>query len=163
MIVVVILTAIVVGLAFSVLRLVQNHMNGIRKNYFQKTEFHKLEQALWLDFNRYPNLKYNTSGDKLILSNEIDSTFYTFHKNFIVSELDTFDIPIQNKSFFFLGDEVPQGNIDALKITASKAFQNQSVFIYHKSDATAYMKHPWTILIDTQEYDYGCSVWPLKP
>lgn len=139
-IVVLILTAIVVGLAFSVLGLVQNHMSDIRKNYIQKTEIHKLEQALWLDFNRYSTIKYNAFEDKLTLSNEMDSTFYAFHKDFIVSELDTFTIPAQSKSFFLMGNTVQQGSLDAFKINTSKTFQNQQVFVYHKSGATAYIK-----------------------
>jgi len=52
-IVVLILTTIIVGLAFSVLTLVQKHMRSIQSNFYNTTELKKLETSLWLDFNRY--------------------------------------------------------------------------------------------------------------
>ncbi|MEM9650388.1 MAG: prepilin-type N-terminal cleavage/methylation domain-containing protein, partial [Bacteroidota bacterium] len=50
MLVVLLLTVIVVGLAFSVLNLVQRQMSGIESNYARNTAFDQLKQSLWVDF-----------------------------------------------------------------------------------------------------------------
>ena len=42
MIVVLIITSIVIGMAFSVLRLVQKHMGGIQDNFNRSTELNRL-------------------------------------------------------------------------------------------------------------------------
>jgi hypothetical protein len=139
-IVVLILTSIVTGMAFSVLRLVQNHMATIRYNYTHQTEINKLKQALWLDFNRYTDMEYKPIENKLWLKNELDSTFYAFHQKYIVSELDTFNIVVVDKSFFYLGNKTSTGVIDAIKITTSKAFQHQVIFAYKKPEANSYME-----------------------
>lgn len=139
-IVVLILTSIVTGMAFSVLRLVQNYMMTIQNNYAHQTETNKLKQVLWLDFNRYTDMEYKPIENKLWLKNELDSTFYVFHQKYIVSEMDTFDIVIDDTSFFYLGNKTNAGAIDAIKITMSKAFQGQVVFAYKKPSATPYME-----------------------
>ena len=55
MVVVTILTSIIVGIAFSVLSLVQRHMYSIKQNFNNNTELSKLEQALWIDFDMLSN------------------------------------------------------------------------------------------------------------
>ena len=139
MIIVLILTSIVVGLAFSVLTLVQKHMFSIQKNYNKTTELNKLEVALHLDFNRYSKVNYNNLKNEIIFTSPIDSMSYMFYENMIIKETDTFNIHLQNKMFFFNGETVANGEVDALKLMTSKDFQNQVVFIYKKNDASNYM------------------------
>jgi len=140
MLVVLILTAIVVGLAFSVLSLVQRHMSSIQNNFQQTTELNKLETALSIDFNRYNTIKYNAIENQITFSSEIDSIQYTFTKEYIVKTLDTFKVQLDNKTLFFNGDEIQEGTIDAFKLETSKAFQSQKLFFYKDNDATTFMK-----------------------
>src|SRR5690606_27882760 len=100
-VVVLILTSIVVGLAFSILSLVQKHMSGIQNNFMNTTELNTLEQSLWLDFNRYSKIKYNDLEEALTFANELDSTSYQFHENYIVKEQDTFHIQLQSRTIYF--------------------------------------------------------------
>lgn len=139
MVVVLILTSIVVGLAFSVLSLVQKHMTGIQTNFVQKTELNKLEQSLWIDFNKYSNITYDALDDELKFTNEIDSLTYQFHEQYIVKVLDTFNIPTQRKTFFFNGIHVEVGIIDAIKLETSKIMQNQHLFIFKENDARPFI------------------------
>ncbi|MFL1013660.1 type II secretion system protein [Flavisericum labens] len=139
LVVVLILTSIVVGMAFSVLDLVQKHMAGIQDNFNKKTELNRLEQSLWLDFNTYPNIEYKPFDDTLVFSNEIDSTVYSFHKEFIVKATDTFQISIKSKTLYFLGAPIPSGKLDALKLETSKDFQSQKLFVFKENDATHFM------------------------
>ncbi|MCF6318181.1 MAG: prepilin-type N-terminal cleavage/methylation domain-containing protein [Proteobacteria bacterium] len=139
MIVVLILTSIVVGLAFSVLTLVQKHMHTIQNNFKQNTELNKLEQSLWLDFNRYSKINYDALENELRFATEIDSITYTFNNQYIVKDIDTFHIQINSKTLFFDGNFTEKGIIDAIKLETSKTFQNQKLFVFKQNDATLFM------------------------
>tara|TARA_R110002096_G_C14628966_1_gene724740 strand:- start:1349 stop:1813 length:465 start_codon:yes stop_codon:yes gene_type:complete len=139
MVVVLILTSIVIGIAFSVLTLVQKHMSGIQNNFNKNTELNKLEQSLWLDFSRYSNIRYDDLEQIVIFKNEIDSTIYQFRETFIIKEIDTFNIQLQNTQVFFDGNNVKQGNMDAIKLETTKVFQNQTLFVFKENDATLYI------------------------
>lgn len=141
MIVVIILTSIVVGMAFSVLSLVQKHMQGIQDNFNKNTQMNKLEQSLWIDFNRYSKIHYDELDEALVFKSEIDSTSYRFTQDYIIKDLDTFYIPIMNKMFFFDGKQTSKGQIDAIKLEASKSFQNQALFIFKQNDATIFINN----------------------
>jgi len=140
MIVVLILTSIVVGLAFSVLNLVQKHMSGIKQNYTNNIVLNKLETSLWLDFNRYNNISFDALENELKFSTALDSISYKFHEQYIVKEEDTFKMELQNKWLYFVTNPVEEGNIDAIKLETTKALQNQQVFIFKPNDATVFMK-----------------------
>ena len=139
MIVVLILTSIVVGLAFSVLTLVQKHMKTIQNNFSQNTEINKLKQSLWLDFNRYNKIVFENREDKLVFSTAIDSIVYKINKKYIVRDIDTFNIQFSSKTLFFDGNATEKGHIDAIRLETSKTFQNQKLFIYKQNDATLFM------------------------
>ena len=139
MVVVLILTSIIVGLAFSVLSLVQSHMVGIQRNFNNTIELNKLEQSLALDFNRVSNIEYNPLEDVLTCTNEMDSIRYRFQETAIIKDMDTFHVQLQGKAFFFDGNQVKTGVIDAIKLETSKAMQGQHLFIFKKNDATQFM------------------------
>lgn len=139
MIVVIILTSIVVGMAFSVLTLVQKHMASIQDNFNKNTELNKLEQTLWLDFSRYSAIKHNELDDTLIFTTEMDSIGYQFTSEYIIKDMDTFNIQLQQKSFYFDGSIIQNGQVDAIKLEASKGIQSQSLFIFKQNDATLFM------------------------
>ncbi|WP_412560655.1 hypothetical protein [Winogradskyella sp. MIT101101] len=138
-IVVLILTSIVVGLAFSVLGLVQKQMIAIQANYNKSLELQKLETSLWLDFNRYPNIRYDATEDQLVLKHELDSISYTFSKDFIIKAQDTFAVPLETRQFYFDGVASETNKVDAIKLRVTKAYQNRELFIFKKNDATLYM------------------------
>lgn len=140
MIVVLILTSIVVGLAFSILTIVQNHIKAIQKNLDFTIELNKLEQSLNIDFNRYSTIQYDEPNQALILSNEMFSKSYFFKENYIVKDLDTFHIELSKKQFFFDGADAVNGYIDAVKLTTSQPSQNQTIFVFMQNDATLYME-----------------------
>jgi hypothetical protein len=140
MIVVLILTSIVVGLAFSVLGLVQKQMLAIKSNYNKSLEVNKLETSLWLDFNIYSKIEYNDFENELKFSTVLDSVTYKFLGEKIIKETDTFAISIKQKQFYFDGKILNNGQIDALKLEASKDFQNKQLFVFKQNDANAYIK-----------------------
>lgn len=139
MVIVMILTAIVVGLAFSVLTIVQNHIRKIQGNLEFGMELHKLEQSLNLDFNRFSKIEYDQIEDALLFSSELESRTYFFNTDYITKDMDTFHIQLNQKQFYFDGDDIVFGKTDALKFEATKASQNQILFVFRQNDASLYM------------------------
>jgi len=138
--VVLILTSIVVALAFSVLSLVQKHMRSIEENLKEHTIINKLEVSLNLDFNRFSRINYNDIEKELQFYNEIDTLHYQFNNDYIIKELDTFKIQLQNKKFYFEGETKQNGDIDAMKLTVSNNNSNKFIFVYKQNDATSFIE-----------------------
>jgi len=139
MIVVLIITTIVVGMAFSVLNLVQKQMNGIEKNYSKNTEYNLLRQSLWIDFNRCDKVMYNAGNDELTFMNELKSTKYILSENNIIKEKDTFFLKWENQKFLFANKEISFGEIDAIDFETTMEFGNHRLFVYKNNSATTYM------------------------
>ncbi len=139
MIVVLLITAIVVGMAFSVLRLVQRQMGSIQNIYEVKLEADKLRQSLWVDFNRYSSVYYNEEENRLYFSNELEMKHYGIEDNRMVTEKDTFNIEIASKICYFNNNEITSGEIDAFEIQTSKQTGQQRLFVYKDNAAATYM------------------------
>ena len=137
---VLILTSMVVALAFSVLSLVQKHMRSIEENLKEHTIINKLEVSLCLDFNRFSKINYNDFQQELQFYNEIDTIQYQFRRDYIVNDLDTFKIQLHNKKFYFEGETKQNGNIDAMKLTVSNNNSNKFIFVYKQNDATSFIE-----------------------
>ncbi|ALM08811.1 hypothetical protein SB49_14160 [Sediminicola sp. YIK13] len=139
MIVVLMITIIVVGLAFSILRLVQGQMRGMETNYERGTELNLLRQALWIDFTRYREISYNENSNRLHFENELKAVDYVFEGDRVIREKDTFNLKLATKLFYFDGLTVQNGPIDAMDLLTSKAVGSKKIFIYKANDAKAYM------------------------
>lgn len=139
MIVVLMITIIVVGLAFAVLNLVQKQMSGIAQNYEKNTEINLLRQALWIDFQTYSHISYNDKLNILHCENEMRSMTYVFEEELILRETDTFQIKLGNKSFFYDGLQKTSGVIDAIELLTLKEEGDKSIFVSHENAASKYM------------------------
>ncbi|WP_282160863.1 PulJ/GspJ family protein [Ulvibacterium marinum] len=139
MIVVLLITTMVVGMAFSVLRLVQNQMNGITGNYERNTEFNLLRQSLWIDFNKHDRIYYNENNRELQFVNEMGGQTYRFEEDFITKDIDTFRIKWEARRFLFENRDISLGEIDAIHFQTTKASGNRSLFVYKNNSATTYM------------------------
>jgi len=139
-IVVLLLTSIVAGIAFSVLNLVQKHMYSIQGNFKNKAVLRNLEQSLTIDFNTYPNVKYSLDKAQLTCFSEIDSVTYTFTSDSVLKDIDTFHIAIGKKTFFFIGNEVSEGGVDAIKIDSIAEIPSHKMFVFKYNDANTFIK-----------------------
>lgn len=141
MVVVLIITGIVVGLGFSVLNLVQKNMQRIQRNFNERTELNALEESFWLDFNRYPQVEFDSLKDELRLKNALDSTTYRFNADKVIKGVDTFKIGGYKKHFMFNGDNVDNGKVDAIKLVITKAQQKNMRFVFKINSASHFMNH----------------------
>lgn len=119
--VVLVISAIVVGLAFSVLDLVQKNFRAIQTNYNYSTEVRNLQQQLTIDFNRFHNINFDPVLQEIHLKNSVDSVKYNFSENILVRITDTIPIPIKQLKLFFSGEEINDGKLDAVKILLDKS------------------------------------------
>ena len=139
LIVVIIITAIVVGIAFSVLILVKKQLFKIENNYNKTTTLALFEERFWSDFNQFQNVKVSEEGNGFILKNEIDSVFYTFEEDYLLRNEDTLALKINVQETFLEGIEVKTGAVDAVRFSAVKEIPNYTFFIFRTNDATQYM------------------------
>ena len=140
MLVVLLLTVIVVGLAFALLNLVQKQMGTARDNYENGAELSRLRQVLWRDFRNYPSVYFSEKEQQLLFKNEIDQMYYTFSKDMVVRDIDTFRISFTEKKYFFEGNITTEGVINALELNTSKEKDNRKLFVYQENTAETYMK-----------------------
>jgi type II secretory pathway pseudopilin PulG len=137
MLVVIIITAIVVGIAFSVLRLVQRHVFGIEKNFQKTTELNLLEQRLYQDFNTHNSILYD--NEKLYLYSAQDTVIYTFGSLYSLRNTDTIKAKLLVSKLFYEGNEVKTGYINAVTLSAENELPDYTIFVSTRLDAAHYM------------------------
>lgn len=136
MLVVLIITAIVVGMAFSVLSLVQKQIRGIEKNFSKTTDLALLEQQLWQDFNEHNSI--DLQNEKITMVSDTDTVQYVFKEGFVLRDTDTIDAKLKIDRAFYDGAEVKSGNINAISVSATE-LPDYMIFVYSQSDATLKM------------------------
>lgn len=139
LLVVMIITAIVVGMAFSVLRLVQKQIHAIETNFNKTSSLALFEQRLWQDFNELNTIQFNKKENSLLLKSEMDTVIYSFQENYILRNNDTIKLKIVTNKLFFKGKEVQEGNIDAVSISAKTELPDYEIFVSKKNDVTLFM------------------------
>lgn len=138
--VVLVISAIVISLAITVLNLVQQQIKSITTNFERSAEIRLLERTLYNDFNTF-NLSYNHKDDVLICTNPKETIAYQFNHSYVVRNQDTMQLEIANIDVFLDTQKVEENTIDALSITLSATFQNRQLFIFKQKDATYYMNN----------------------
>lgn len=137
MLVVMIITAIVVGLAFSILSLVQRQIHTIKSNFDTTTELALMEQRMWQDFYSHNSFSYYDRNLYLLSSN--DTVTYTFSDDFTLRNTDTIRTSLTVSKLFYMGRDVISGPIDAIAINAEAELPGYSFFIFSTPDATQKM------------------------
>lgn len=140
MLVVLVISSIVISMAFLGLLLVQKQLKSIQDNLDNQQQMQFTERLLWRDFNSY-SVRYLPAEDILFFKNSTDSLSYIFDENFIIRNNDTLEIPIIEKQLFLDGLEVQSGVIDAIKIETYPIYRNKKLFIYKTKDASFYLNN----------------------
>ncbi|WP_394775887.1 type II secretion system protein J [Flavobacterium sp.] len=139
LLVVMIITAIVVGMAFSILRLVQKQIYAIQTNFEKTSTLSLFEQKLWQDFNEPHTIIYDANKQILIMTSEIDTVTYLFQEKFTMRNLDTIKLKITPNKTFFKGKELESGTIDAITLFAETELPDYQIFVSKKNDVTSFM------------------------
>ncbi|RTY77498.1 hypothetical protein EKL97_15250 [Flavobacterium sp. LS1P28] len=139
LLVVMIITVIVVGMAFSVLRLVQKQIHAIQTNFEKTSGLALFEQRLWQDFNERNKIQFSEKENSLLLESEMDTVVYSFQEKYILRNKDTIKLKLVVNKLFFKGKEVKNGELDALSISAKTEIPDYEIFVSKKNDLTFFM------------------------
>ena len=134
MLVVLALTAIVVGLAFTVLNLVTKQIQLVSTNYTTRLAIEQLETALWVDFNSYETIRFDPQNQQLVFNKPESQITYLLHREYTLRDQDTFP-KIETIKTLFLGKKVEGGILDAVELQLG----THNLFIYKRSDASNYL------------------------
>jgi Tfp pilus assembly protein FimT len=139
LLIVMIITAIVVGMAFSVLRLVQKQIHTIQTNFEKTSTLALFEQKLWQDFNEPHTIVYDNQKQHLLLLSETDTVNYSFQENYTLRDQDTIKLKLVPQNSFFNGKKVTNGTIDAFSLSAETTLPDYAIFVSKKNDLTFFM------------------------
>ncbi len=139
MLIVLAITTIVAGLAFTIITLFGRNIGLIQNNYNQSAQLNLLEQQLTIDFNKFHNISYNLGSEILEMKTPLDSITYLFSEDTILRNLDTLVTKKYSKTFLYKGSETGQGGIDALKIEFNEGEKHTFLFFYKEMDAFQYI------------------------
>ncbi|MEW7291278.1 PulJ/GspJ family protein [Aquimarina sp. 2304DJ70-9] len=134
--VVIVISTIVAGLAFTVLGIVQSNMRSIGSNYDHKTQIQSLETALTIDFNTFQVATWDSRENIIKVSSPIGERIYRFYTDSIVTNIETYSLKVKDKVFYFEGKSVHSGTIDAIKLTFDKTKASQHLFVFKYNDPT---------------------------
>lgn len=139
MLVVMVLTTIVIAIAILVLNLVQQQLTSIQGNFKNNSEIRTLEQTLWVDINR-TDVQIDIKNNRLICTSPIDTVLYQFQENYLLRNLDTLNIEVEEQHFFIdLKNTIR--TVDAIELKLSNKFQNRELFIHKQKGASYYMNN----------------------
>lgn len=133
-VVVLAISAILSGLAFSVITVVKKNKLNIEKNYNYTEEINLLKLALQIDVNKHTKMEWLNQKNELLFTSPIDTVSYYFSGDSIYSSISTFKIKATDKQFFFKGETTENGKIDAIKLT----FDAKNFFIYKNPDTSTH-------------------------
>ena len=135
MMVVMVLTVVVVGLAFAILTLVQRQMETARQNYQGSTDINLLRQGLWHDLRTYPNAQWRATEQRLELGFDALAVTYRFEEDRVIRNRDTLDVPVYEYQFFNKGIPVIGGAVDALKLKLDESGSGRPLFVFRPATA----------------------------
>lgn len=137
LLVVMIISTIVIGIAFLVLTMIQKQTIKIKANVSKKQTVEKLDKLLWKDFNEAKIIEVINSNS-IIVTKEKDTINYYIHDDLIIRDKDSFPILNKENEFFLDGDNLKKGKIDAMKLNFPKGYI-QNIFVFKTYDASFYL------------------------
>ena len=140
LLIVLVISSIVVSLAFVVLGLVQKQIAGIRSNLKDQQEIQFLERLLLKDMNSHQAF-YDQKKEELLLFSSKDTILYRLEKEYIVRQRDTLQLTVLEKQFFLDGVEVKSGWTDAISLRFSQSYTHKKIFVSKTKDAAHYMNN----------------------
>ena len=134
MLVVLAITAIVAGLAFTIIALFSRNMQHIESNFSKGTERNLFQDRLMVDFNRYPTIHYDPMERTLTFKNPLDSIQYLWEQNETLRGTDTLLREPVDLELFYAGERMERGTVDAIMVTFGET-ENDYIFIFRENDA----------------------------
>lgn len=138
LLIVMVISSIVISMAFLVLSMVQKQVSVIQRNMRDQQKIQFLERLLWKDFNQY-QIRFNNTTQTLECANLQDTIHYLFTNRAVIRENDTIMIALTNKKLFLDGQEVQKGFVDGIELQTTQSYSNRKLFVYKPKDASFYL------------------------
>ena len=138
LVIVLALTVIIVGIAFSVLKLVNLQLLSIKKSYEKNSEFLHFQQQLKNDMDSANKMYFNYGEDQLSIHKEDRIINYFLISNRISREDEMISLEFEKWTFFNNGKEVVMGNADAVQFTTKS--NNMELFFFINQAAIQYLQ-----------------------
>lgn len=139
LIVTMIITLIVVGIAFTVLNFVSKNVTTIGSNYASRTGLGFFEQCIWQDFNKSNKISYDPDVRRLLITSQTDTITYSFEDNYLLRNTDTIKPAATVNKVYFQGIGTSRGTIDAISLTAVGIKPDYTIFVYKRNDGTNFI------------------------
>jgi len=136
MLVVILITVIVVGLAFSVLNLIQKQLHGARENLGEQQNQQTLQQALWRDFSTFSKIYYDSRHQVLVCQNPLEQVNYQFLEGRVLRNKDTMEVMVDQVEYYFLEKPISDGQLDAVRLGFD---QERSILVYTINTSEKFM------------------------
>ena len=137
MLLVLAISTVVAGLAFSIISLFGRNIQAIQNNYAHTTDIRLFEEQLTVDFNRFQTITFNKDTETLKFKTPLDSVQYTFDLDHVRRGEDTLIKGPHSKILYSLGKMAEGGIVDAVKIEWGE--DRNPLFVYRENDAFHYM------------------------
>ena len=135
--VVMIISSMVISLAFTVLKLVYKQTSMIKKTIEMKHNIQVLERLFWKDFNDFGVAELKE--DRLFFKSPMDSVFYKISDNMMIRNNDSIYLVDFSSVFYLDGVINKKGKVDAVKINFEESFSGSDLFVFGYKDASFYL------------------------
>lgn len=135
--VVLIITAIIIGIGFSVLRLVQREVLAIQRNFEKRTAISLFCQRISQDFDRSQEVANEDAT--LWLYSATDTVRYNFYHDYILRNSDTIPLKAGVKKKYLKGEETSKNRCDAVVLSLEREIPDYYLFLNSSPDAALYL------------------------
>jgi|GEM_PF-1334108 len=144
--IVLVITSIVIAIAFSILRLVTKQYNAISTRYTERAEILKLKQRMLTDMDISKSAFWDSDQEQLSLMSgrkESTSINYEVYDNLLIRNGDTLSKNITTISFFYKGNTVQGGAVDAFEVSIGNDKDVTNFFISTRLSALQKIEEVW--------------------
>lgn len=139
LLVVLVITSIVVGIAFSVLNLVQKQINKGHAFFEDTTALGLFEHQLTYDFNTTNSVYFDSKSSRLLLKKADSEINYTLETTHALRNNATLAVQLQIKEVYYEGLEVNSSGVCDAVLLEAIHIPNYVIFVTADNDATYYM------------------------
>ncbi len=141
--VVLVITSIVVGIAFAVLNLVTLQLNAIRTTYARSTEVAKFKQRLLYDFDAASTVVWDLEHQHLEITTPSQHITYEVLPDYVLRDSDTLSFKVKHIDFYYQGDTVKEGSVDGMNVALEMAKKHVQFFVSRRSGARDTIERLW--------------------
>lgn len=138
LLVVMVISSIVVTVAFMALSNVQKQVRLVNKTFSLQQEILYLERMLVEDLHKH-NGNFDSLRNTIVFSQKKDTIKYQFGSNNIIRGKDTLEMSKNQLVLYLEGEVVTTGSFDAIEFSFADTYNQQGFFISKKKDAAYYV------------------------